>query len=329
MTNWSLSVSSGYVIEAVLHIVLILVVVLSSVGVHHLRDASNAWIPSVDNTACPPLANSECQVGLVVAATNGVHQCTYMNQSTGTACTSQCYAADAETTCTGTDHQCTGSDPTLCLGYCLITEADGNIAQSSHPDCEGKLTFKEYFTPNTTNSSAQPIDWLIYTSNDGDCYPEYGCHWYGTVLNVYMVSPNEVNWVNPSTVGYSCHDLLDMDNDECIQARAITLNGNFSDDIFHEYWSDFESIVDGTSSAYLTRGTFCYYWYKCGVLNETYYEDSQYLIEEKRSVPPVRRALDDRRFDGYLAHLKANSDELTKRFQAHAEQMKRAAAKSG
>lgn len=298
---------------------------LLSATLHHYRHADNTWIPRVDAVACPVAAHTECQLGVAVTATNGAKTCQYFNQTSGSSCTSKCYATGTSTSCVGSERRCAGTDATKCLGHCTIDNPSGNLYQRNHADCEGKLKFKDYYLMNLTNSSEAPTDWLFYNSTTGDCYPEYGCHWYGARIIIYQYS---TDWYLSATSPHNCLDFLDMENTECIQSRAFDMGVSFSNTFFRNMLPKYSTSIVGT---YNYQGSLCYYWYKCGVVNNTYYADPQFLVPEaKRSlqgpatttVPPPK-TLDDRRFEGFLDHLQSKRAEIGAQLAARTKAIER------
>jgi hypothetical protein len=299
------AVALGYVVAA-----LVVLVALSSVLIHHTTQ-QELWFNHnrvvVDNDACP--AALECQAGVTMALGGGLTHCVYMDKQVGSSCSSQCYVTDTSTSC-DTSHRCANANVEACLGYCALDNVDvgvyGSILQSNHSDCVGKLKFKEFFSWYTENSSAVSFNWLYQSNRSGDCYAEYGCHWYGSIIRAYEGSLGTF-WSPLDGVRMDCNEFLDMTNSECIESRPIQLDANVSDVVFR-------AVLQPWSITSLERFTFsitaCNYWYKCGRVNTTAYTDPAF--HDKRALSASPRLSPG----AYVTHIQANADDIGKKLAA-------------
>jgi hypothetical protein len=313
-------------------IIIGIAVVLGAVNVHRIKTnavtkaacesttSSQSW--TVDATACPP--TTDCQTG-VVKNVNDLSVCHSFDQPVGTACESQCYAEGATKAC-DSDHQCSSTNRSACLGYCEVTTPDWAIYQLSHPDCEGKLKFKPFFVWNETNSSNIHAKHLYYSQLSPDCYAEHGCRWYATALRAYFIPGDPGDWYLLTGGFYDCLDFLEMDNLECIEAFTLEMGSNFSDPLFR-------SILDPYMTENITnwhfQATICNYWYKCALNNQTYYSDPQYIWNgTKRDITdssvratPVMRH--ERTLHRFVDHVEENAKEigraLDKKFEEYSK----------
>jgi hypothetical protein len=276
--------------------------------------ASSAW--TVDETACP--VATACQTG-VVKEVGGLNVCHSFDRPVGTACESSCYATGTTTTC-DSEHQCSSTNHSACLGYCEITEPDWAIAQYAHPDCTGKLSFKPYFKWDFVEASLDYFNHLYYSDMlpYGDCFAEHGCRWYATVIRAYSDTDE---WITTTGTVYDCLDFLDDTNPSgCIEAFAIEMGANQSDTFFR-------TVLDPHTAINLTQmhfqATACNYWYKCASSNQTYYSDPQYHWDgKKRAITdePVNLAQRPREMavQRFLDRLEAKAEhigrELDKKF---------------
>jgi hypothetical protein len=252
----------------------------------------------------------------VVKDVDGLSVCRSFDKPVGTACESQCYATGATTAC-DSDHQCSSTNHSACLGYCEITDPDWAIYQLGHPDCEGKLQFKPFFVWNEINASDSHINHLYYSELEPDCYAEHGCRWYATVVRAQFAQPDPGepgNWFGSTGVFYDCLDFLEMDNLECIEAFTLDLGSNASDPLFR-------GALDPFTAFNLTEFHFyasvCNYWYKCASNNQTYYSDPQFIWDGKKrdiSDEPARPtpALRPQEvvLQKFVTHLEANAKDI-------------------
>lgn len=218
--------------------------------------------PQIDRTACPYPPNESCMFSVALTTSTNEKVCESLTRQTGSRCTSTCHASGAVTTCDSAG-KCDAVDPTTCHGYCALP-ADA-LVEDNATSCAGKITFKSFAVPNTTDTSIYNYMVLHYADHPPQCHFDGGCRWFGTILSLTRTPTSSEYYL--TSAFRTCDWYLNMTNSSCIRSQALPLDNTLSVAALEGFASTGYPIVHGTG---------CLYTSTCGLRNETaLYENSK------------------------------------------------------
>jgi hypothetical protein len=181
------------------------------------------------------------------------------------------------------------------LGSCTIdlSNSDWSIVDYASDQCDGKLTFKNFFLPNRTlESSCDAVQWSWFNfglgeNPVGDCQAYGGCTWSATqMLLAYKTTeggdlePLDFSINEPGSL--SCYEMLNMTNTECLRVTSIPMTETMGNIFFNSLRITYGQNGSIYAPSTNFSGQICVYQYACGASNETAYLQPHYLLGGKK-----------------------------------------------